>query len=304
MVLHMGEIMGRIYSPLCCVAVLFLLLPCGNLHAQPAPTPASELSLQESILHRPLYLRGFWMGYTLDFDASGQPIGRAKDRPQPGPFTLSGIEVHDLAIKGAKLVLHAERIALVADLDGSLKRRTMLSTTLMLGTMQKQYRAKEMVKITVQADAGGSFDAPLHAIFANSLDDLALSAPPAWRCYAGIYLTRNPAAQPTVQRVNYCVESAAKAEAPDMQADATPTMLTQPEPRGTREASELGISGETEVFLLVDAHGIPRDFQIIRPLGGGLDEDTLQALSQCRFAPATRDGVPVSSGLLFSMQYR
>jgi hypothetical protein len=241
------------------------------------------------------------MGYDLNFDAAGQPIGKANDRPQPGPLTLSGIEVKDVSVKGSKLVLHAERVALVADAQGVLERRPLISTTLMFGTVQKQYRAKEALKITIQADAGGSFDSPLRAVFANGLAELSASAPRAWRCYAKAYLGAGADANSPASVLDACIDAAREGAPP---ADAPPTLLTQPQPRGTRQAAELHVAGVSEVYILVDAHGVPIDYQVVHPLGAGLDEDTLEALSHCRFAPGTRGGLPVVAGIHFSMQYR
>jgi TonB family protein len=280
---------------LLCVAV-------GATRAQSPTSMTTESQLQQRLVHQPLYLRGFWMGYVLDFDSAGQPLGKGGDRPEPGPLTLSGIEVDDVAVKGRKLIIHAERIALVADAQGMLQRRALLNTTLMFGTFQKEYRSREMVKISVETGPNGSFDVPLHAIFANGLGELASSAPPAWRCYADAYFAGAPADKEPADMVKECVDETTHAS--PVRADTAPSMLTQPQPRGTRQAAELHVSGESAVYILIDAHGLPSDFQIVRPVGAGLDEDTLQALSQCRYAPATRNNVPVAAGIHFTMQYR
>jgi hypothetical protein len=263
---------------------------------------SAEVQLQEKLLHQPLYLRGFWMGYSLDFDASGTPIGKPSDLPRRGPLTLSGIEVLDVSVKGTKLVLHAERVALVADARGVLERRPLLSTTLMFGTMKKQYRAKEMIKISIQADREGSFDAPLRAVFANGLGELAASTPTSWRCYAAAYFVVDPSGRPPADSLRACIQESIYSSSRD--DDTPPAIATQPRPHGTREAAELQVSGETSVAIRIDARGTPIGYQIVRPLGAGLDEDTLQALSECHYLPATRGGVPVTGGFDFSMQYR
>jgi TonB family protein len=226
-----------------------------------------------------------------------------RDLPQPGPLTLSGIDVSDISVKGKTLVLEAQRVALVAGKDGRLERRGLLSTTLMYGTMQKEYRTKEMVKITIHADATGSFDAPLKAIFANGLADLAPSVPSYWRCYASGYFQEGVGSGDAQRVVADCVDQLGKLN-PTSTEDSAPDMLTQPQPQGTREAAELGVAGESEVHIVVRPGGNPTDFQIVRAVGAGLDEATLQALSECRFKPATRNGVAVASGLAFSLRYQ
>ena len=281
--------------------VALLCLASSTLWAQATPALTADAPLREQLVNQPLYLRGFWMGYNLDFDPAGQPLGKPGDRPLPGPLTLSGIEVKDVSIKGSKLILHAERVALVANADGVLERRSLLSTTHMFGTMQKEYRSKDMVKITILAAPNGSFDAPLHALFANGLADLAPSVPPAWRCYAKAYFAADPAAKSPASSLAACVEQTIYTSS---RPETPPTLVTQPQAHGTREAAELKVSGESEVSIRIDAQGTPINFQIVRPLGAGLDEDLLGALSRCRFAPATRGGLPVQAGLDFSMQYQ
>jgi len=44
---------------------------------------------------------------------------------------------------------------------------------------------------------------------------------------------------------------------------------------------------------VVEPDGTPDHIRIARPAGMGLDEKALEAVSQYRFAPATRDGQPV-----------
>jgi TonB family protein len=257
-------------------------------------------SLRERLLHQPLYLRGFWTGFLLEFDASGQPMGR--ELAMPGPLTLSGIDVSNVSVQGKKLVLEAQRVALVAGADGRLERRGLLSTTLMFGTMQKKYRAKEMVKIVVQADDAGNFDAPLRAIFANGLAQLAHSAPPYWRCYASGYFEQTTGGDPQ-RTVEDCAERSGAFNAATDE-DSAPDMLTEPSVHGTREAAELNVSGESRVHFVVRPSGTPTDFQVVRAVGAGLDEATLQAVSECRFKPAMRDGIAIAAGLDFSMQYK
>jgi TonB family protein len=45
--------------------------------------------------------------------------------------------------------------------------------------------------------------------------------------------------------------------------------------------------------LVVDADGLPRDIQVTRSLGMGLDEKAIEAVSKWRFEPARKNGQPV-----------
>ena len=281
---------------------LIAILDTRVTRGQTSPTATSESMWQQRLIHQPLYLRGFWMGFDLNFDATGKPIGNASDQPHPGPLTLSGVDVQDVSVKGNRLVLHAQHVALVADAQGVLEPRPLVQTTRMYGTVQKQFRSKEIVKISIEADSSGSFDAPVRAVFANGLAELAPAAPPYWRCYSDAYFVGDATGRSTADMVESCAKKPVNPSS--AAADTQPRILTQPQPRGTREAMELHVSGISEVYIEVNAHGIPTGSQIVKPLGAGLDEDALQALAQCRFAPATLDGVPVAAGIFFSMQYR
>jgi TonB family protein len=44
---------------------------------------------------------------------------------------------------------------------------------------------------------------------------------------------------------------------------------------------------------VIDATGTPTQIAILRPLGMGLDEAAIAAVSQWKFSPATRNGTPV-----------
>jgi hypothetical protein len=261
----------------------------------------NEAQLRERLVRQPLYLRGFWMGRELEFDGAGHLMGDPrKDGNVEGPVTLSGVDVTGVSVKGAVLTVHGERVALVADARGRLGRTGLFSTTSLVGTMlHRRYKGKEEVKIIVRADQAGSFDPALKAVFANGLVELATSMPPYWSCYAQGYFAKDVPDVEAERIVNDCVQR----DTPSDGADSSPEMTHAVQPQGTREAAELGVSGESRVHIVVTGRGVPTRFQVVRAVGAGLDESTLQALAQSTFAPATKDGVPVAAGLKFGIDY-
>jgi TonB family protein len=56
-----------------------------------------------------------------------------------------------------------------------------------------------------------------------------------------------------------------------------------------------GVAGKVIVEITIDADGSVIDAQILQPLGHGIDEKVLAAVTKWRFRPATRDGVPIAS---------
>ncbi len=72
-----------------------------------------------------------------------------------------------------------------------------------------------------------------------------------------------------------------------------PIPTYHPEPQYTEEARQAKWQGSVMVSVIIDATGTPTNIKVIRPLGLGLDEKAIEAVSQWKFQPGTKDGVPV-----------
>src|SRR5579871_2258350 len=72
------------------------------------------------------------------------------------------------------------------------------------------------------------------------------------------------------------------------------------------QAARDGVTGETTVVLrlVVDASGQVTDAEVETPAGHGFDEAALAAARTLRFAPATRDGIPVVARIRFRYVFR
>ncbi len=77
-----------------------------------------------------------------------------------------------------------------------------------------------------------------------------------------------------------------------------------PLPVYPRAARAAGIETDVPVELVVNAAGEVVDARIVRPVGYGLDEATLDAIRRYRFKPAQREGRAVAVRMLWTMQYR
>ena len=73
-----------------------------------------------------------------------------------------------------------------------------------------------------------------------------------------------------------------------------PTILHSIDPEYSEEARKAKISGSVVLSLEVDPEGVPRNIRVVRPLGYGLDEKAIAAVSQWRFKPGMKDGKPVT----------
>ncbi|MGH9620670.1 MAG: energy transducer TonB [Bryobacteraceae bacterium] len=73
-----------------------------------------------------------------------------------------------------------------------------------------------------------------------------------------------------------------------------PVLLVKVEPEYSEEARKAKYSGTVMLSIIVDKNGLPRDIKVVRPLGLGLDQKAIEAVSKWRFKPAMKDGHPVA----------
>jgi TonB family protein len=104
--------------------------------------------------------------------------------------------------------------------------------------------------------------------------------------------------------------SVAVASAPRAATTSTPKPLTLPAivkyiPRAhyTQEARAAGISGEVTLTVCLKADGTVQVLGVLRGLGFGLDEIARQVAAGVKFEPATRDGKPVDSTHVLTVQF-
>ena len=74
---------------------------------------------------------------------------------------------------------------------------------------------------------------------------------------------------------------------------SAPTLLSKAEPEYSEQARQAKYSGTVLLSIVVDPNGMPRDIKVVRPLGMGLDEKAIEAVSKWRFRPGIKDGIAV-----------
>jgi TonB family protein len=74
-----------------------------------------------------------------------------------------------------------------------------------------------------------------------------------------------------------------------------PKVIYQPDPEYSEEARKAKFQGTCVLWLIVDPDGRPRDIQVRRTLGLGLDEKAIEAVKTWRFEPGYKDGKPVAT---------
>ncbi len=65
------------------------------------------------------------------------------------------------------------------------------------------------------------------------------------------------------------------------------------EPHYSQEARDARLEGTVLLAVVIDPAGRPQDVRVLRPLGLGLDEKAVEAVSQWRFKPGMKEGQPV-----------
>jgi periplasmic protein TonB len=74
---------------------------------------------------------------------------------------------------------------------------------------------------------------------------------------------------------------------------SVPRPIYDPDPEFSEEARKAKYQGTVMLQLVVDADGLPRNIQITRSLGMGLDEKAIETVGTWRFEPARKNGHPV-----------
>src|SRR5215469_4742115 len=72
----------------------------------------------------------------------------------------------------------------------------------------------------------------------------------------------------------------------------------------TAEAHAAHIEGTIELSVTIGQDGIPRDTQIQKALGFGLDEKAIQFIAQWRFTPGVYHGSPVPVAASINVNFR
>ncbi|MBA4252276.1 MAG: energy transducer TonB [Chlorobiaceae bacterium] len=69
-------------------------------------------------------------------------------------------------------------------------------------------------------------------------------------------------------------------------------------------AKQLKIQGRVIVLVLINEKGGVDDVKVVRGIGGGCDEEVVEAVKNHKFTPAENEGVPVKSKLSLAFQFK
>jgi len=83
-----------------------------------------------------------------------------------------------------------------------------------------------------------------------------------------------------------------------------PALILKMEPEYTEMARLAKYQGKAVLYVEIGPDGVPRNIRVIRSLGLGLDEQAVDAVSQWKFKPGMRDGVPVTVAATIEVNFR
>jgi TonB family protein len=273
------------------------------LTLSPMPSAWADRSLEEQIkfdyLDKVLTLRHFYSGDHLRFRSDGTLQG---DAPV-GLWTMDGqIEVEDVHLHGARLEIKARRMHRTFDAQSNLQDQ--LSTVengrdKWQKDLEKSLRRlKVEIEIELPNDTPGQKDieAAINAVFLSKSEFMSDIVPSYWHDYlAKREGTPRTPPEPKKDTV-YTIKPGGRVTAPRVHYN--------PDPEYSDEARKAKFQGTIVVSLIVDSSGAPKDLQIVKPLGLGLDEKAIAAVSAWTFEPAKKDGQPVAVAIAVEVDFR
>jgi TonB family protein len=82
-----------------------------------------------------------------------------------------------------------------------------------------------------------------------------------------------------------------------------PREVYSPDPEYDDASRKAKVQGMVVLRLLVSEQGEPRNINIAKSLNPALDKKAIEAVSKWRFAPATKDGKPVSAVVTIEVHF-
>ncbi len=83
-----------------------------------------------------------------------------------------------------------------------------------------------------------------------------------------------------------------------------PTLISKVEPEYSHAARKLKVEGVVVLYAVILPDGTARNFRVVQSLGFGLDQKAIEAVSQWKFQPGTKDGQAVPVASTFEVRFR
>lgn len=274
--------------------LVFLSVPCafaGNLDNVIASEYPDKI----------LTLRHFYGGDRLHLYGDGALVD---DAPAGTWASDAEIEVRDASQNGSVLTIKGRRIYQVYD---SKRNQFVDALTLIPINPDKQEREVEkalkrrQVEIRIEMPPNPDpkeIPETLHAVFLAPDEPMGNVAPSYYRDFFAKREGRSQSQELPAGVVRL-------ASVGSKSGDITPPHLkTKTDPEYSDIARQLKWQGTAVLSLMVDTSGSVQNVQVTQPLGAGLDEKAIAAVSQWKFDPAMKDGKPVAVAIAVEVDFR
>jgi TonB family protein len=275
------------------------LIALTLLAIRPVWAGDTEKQIKLDYLEKVLTLRHFYSGEHLTFHPDGTLQG---DAPV-GPWTVDGqLEVEDVHLRGVRLVIKGRRIHRI--FDAQLNLQDQFRTVENSRDKKNKELEKDLRRLKVEIEIELPSEKPdekdvtsaMHAVFLTSSESMMDIVPSYWRGYFAKQEGKPLSSfDPKKEHVSY----------PKVGSGVSPPhVMLQPDPEYSDEARKARYQGTVLVSMVIDASGAPTDMQIARPLGMGLDEKAIAAISTWKFDPALKNGEPVAVAIMVEVSFR
>lgn len=241
---------------------------------------------------RALLLRGFYEANKLNFDSAGTLTSRS----DIAGWTSSFVYIESLTTKENALEIKGKRVGLL--FDEKQKR---------FKPGQSKVKVTITIAITPSVDSEAVVRKALDKIFIGPTEPLVPLVPAYW---SSIVMRLNSEGAisdlpPVRKGSEACVDEASPQNTCGPGKKIEPPRITHgPDPRYDKVAESLKLQGTVMLYTVIDVTGRPTDIQIVRPFGCGLDDRAVATVSQWKFKPATRDGIPVPVQINIEINFR
>jgi len=83
----------------------------------------------------------------------------------------------------------------------------------------------------------------------------------------------------------------------------TPPRVTKQVPPKQSSSRGVRVVGSVTVALVVSSKGLPKDVRVVKGLDKEVDQNTVEAVEQWRFAPAQKDGKPIAVKISLEIEF-
>src|SRR5262249_8829617 len=259
-----------------------------------AETNHLESQLKSMYDGKLLTLRHFYAGEQLHFGPDGELV----DQATAGPWTLyAQVIAKNVTLRGRTLTIPGNRVFLCFDspsnalrdpfaIDKS-KSKGSIPCGLKRDSLKRLAQGRPVrieIQLASEAPDINEIALSMRSVFLGEGESLQTAVPSFWRDWFALR-------QGNSGRLTNLDEPVYRVKAGEVSA---PRALYAADPEYSEAARQAGYSARVMLCVIVDRTGIPRDIQIEKPAGLGLDEKAVEAVSKWKFQPGQKDARPVA----------